>query len=92
VVGGGHGDWTLKQREDWLTSRLEKAAADGSLDRHEYERVNHDLASIHADEDQLRDRHEGQLTDTETAALEVRLDGVAGQIHWLRENSFQRPW
>ncbi len=92
VVGGGHGDWTLKQREDWLASRLDKAKDDGSLDSHEYERVHHDLAGIRADEDQLRDRHEGQLTDTETAALEVRLDGVAGKIHWLRENSFQRPW
>ncbi len=88
----GHGDWTLKQREDWLSNRLDKARDDGSVDNHEYGRVRHDLSGIHDDEDQLRSRHEGQLTDAETAALEVRLDGVAGQIHWLHENSFQRPW
>ena len=92
AVGADHGDWTLKQREDWLVSRLDKARDDGSLDRREYERVRHDLASIRDQEDQLRDHHDGQLTDTENATLEARLDGVAGQIHWLRENSFQRPW
>ena len=92
VVGSAHGDWTLKQREDWLGSRLDQARSDGSLDNHEYDRVRHDLSSIRDQEGQLRDRHEGQLTDTETASLEARLDGVAGQIHWLHENSFQRPW
>ncbi|HEY2659211.1 MAG TPA: hypothetical protein VGI79_05775 [Caulobacteraceae bacterium] len=88
-----HGDWTLKQREDWLVSRLEKARDDGSLDRHEYERVRHEMGDIRAQEDTLRGQHEGnQLTDNESAQLEARLDGVADQIHWLHENSFRKPW
>jgi hypothetical protein len=92
VTTGHHGDWTLRQREDWLHERLEKARDDGALDRHEFDRVADELHGIHADEDQMRDQHDGQLTDNETTTLEARLDGVAAKIHWLREESFQRPW
>jgi hypothetical protein len=92
AVVGDSGNWTLQQRERWLDSRLDKARADGSLDHHEFDRVRHELARIHDDEDQLRDRHNGQLTDNENADLEARLNGVADQIHWLHENSFERPW
>ncbi len=89
---GAHGDWTLKQREDWLSTRLNNANDDGSLDHHEYERVKQELRDIHAQEDALRDNHDGQLTDNETADLESRLDHVSDQIHWLRDENIQRPW
>ena len=88
-----HGDWTLEERENWLHDRLAKARDDGSLDRTEYERVRYDLDGIQHDEDRMRGNHDGgQLTDNETATLESRLDSIADQIHWLRENSFRRPW
>ena len=35
AVVADHGDWTLKEREHWLFSRLEKARDDGSIDGHE---------------------------------------------------------
>ena len=92
AVVGDHGNWTLQQREHWLDDRLDKARADGSLDHHEFDRVRHELARIREDEDRLRDHHDGQLTDNENADLEARLNGVADQIHWLHENSFERPW
>ena len=92
AVVGEHGDWTLQQREHWLDDRLNKARDDVSVDHGEFDRVHHELSRIRDDEDRLRDAHNGQLTDNENAALEARLDGVASQIHWLRENSFQRPW
>jgi len=92
AVVGDHGNWTLKQRETWLDDRLDKARDDGSLDHREYDRVHHEMSRIRDDEDQLRGHHDGQLTDNETSDLEARLDGVAGQVHWLRENSFQKPW
>ena len=91
-VATDHASWTLKQREDWLSSRLDKARDDNSLDRHEYGRVKHELHAIHENEEKLRDHHDGQLTDSETADLETRLDAVAAKIHWLHENSFVRPW
>jgi hypothetical protein len=92
VAGTSQGNWTLKQREDWLNNRLDKAQDDGSIDHHEFDRVHHKLQDIRDDEDQLRDHHDGQLTDNETAELEARLDSVAAEIHWLHENSFQKPW
>lgn len=93
VAATTHGDWTLKQRENWLHDRLERARDDGSIDHAEYDRVRHRLDDIHHDEDQMRDRHEGgQLTDNENTSLEARLDGVADQIHWLHEDAFRRPW
>jgi hypothetical protein len=87
-----HGNWTLKDREHWLFSRLDRARDDGSIDGHEYGRVRHEMDNIRADEDRMRDSHDGQLTDNQSASLEARLDSVADQIHWLHESSFQRPW
>ncbi len=92
AVVSDHGDWTLRQREDWLKDRLDKAKDDHSIDRAEYDRVHDHLNEIRHDEDRMRDRHDGQLTDNETATLEARLDGVADQIHWLHEDAFRRPW
>ncbi|MEO8925994.1 MAG: hypothetical protein ABI306_02415 [Caulobacteraceae bacterium] len=92
VAGPAHGDWTLKEREEWLHSRLDKARDGGDLDHHEYDRVKHDLDRIHETEEAMRDHHDGQLTDNQTADLEARLDDVAAKIHWAHENSFQRPW
>jgi hypothetical protein len=87
-----HGDWTLKQREDWLYNRLDKARDDGSVNSAEFDRVHHEMDRIRDDENRQRDDHDGQLTDNETTMLEARLDNVAGQIHWLHEDAFRRPW
>jgi hypothetical protein len=87
-----HGDWTLKQREDWLYNRLDKARDDGSINASEFDRVHHEMDGIRADEHRQRDVHDGQLTDNETSMLEARLDTVASQIHWLHEDAFRRPW
>ena len=92
VVAQHSGNWTLKEREDWLHSRIEKARSDGSLSGSEYDRIEADLKHIRADEDALRDHQKGQLTDNQTTDLEARLDEMAGTIHWLHENSFKRPW
>jgi len=87
-----HADMTLKQREDWLDGRLDKARDDRSLDHGEYLRVRRELGRITEDERQMRAHHDDQLTDNQTTNLEARLDAVADKIHWLHENSFQRPW
>jgi hypothetical protein len=92
VVSSDHGNWTLKEREDWLKDRLSVAHNDGSVDDSEFDRVQHEIDRIHDAEDHMRGDHDGQLTDNETTVLEARLDGVAGQIHWLHEDRFRKPW
>ncbi len=92
AVAPHSGNWTLKEREDWLHSRIEKARDDSSLSRTEYDRIEADLKHLRSDEDAMRDHQKGQLTDNQTTDLEAQLDAMAGTIHWLHENSFQRPW
>ncbi|HEY2481852.1 MAG TPA: hypothetical protein VGI30_06595, partial [Caulobacteraceae bacterium] len=92
VASPTHGDWTLKQREDWLRERIDRSRDDGSLAHSEYDRVRNELGDIRHDEDGMRDHHGGQLTDNETTRLEARLDNVASTIHWLRAENLDRPW
>lgn len=93
AVVGNHGNWTLREREDWLGDRLRVARDDGSIDGSEFDRVHHELDRIRDDENRMRGVHDGgQLTDNETSMLEARLDGVADQIHWLHEDQFRKPW
>jgi hypothetical protein len=87
-----HGDWTLKEREDWLSDRLDKARDDGSVGHHEYDRVHSQISGIKDMENSMRGHHHGQLTDDETQMLEAQLNDVADHIQWLHENAFQRPW
>ncbi len=92
AVGTEQGNWTLRQREDWLNSHLDQVRDDGAIDHGEFDRVKRELGNIHKDEDQMRHHQSGQLTDNETADLEGRLDRVAQQIHWLHEHGFTPPW
>jgi hypothetical protein len=86
------GNWTLKQREDWLNDRINKAHDGHDIDGREADRAHHALDRLRDEENKLRGDHDGQLTDNETQMLEARLDDMAAQIHWLHENAFQRPW
>ncbi len=92
AVIGGSGNWTLKQREEWVDSHINKAHDEKDIDGREADRAHHALNMIRDDENRMRDHHDGQLTDNETAELEARLDQMASDIHWLHENAFQRPW
>jgi hypothetical protein len=87
-----HGDWTLREREDWLSDRLDKSRDDKSLDHHEYDRARQELDDLRHEENHMRDRGHGQLTDNETADLEVRLDAMAAKIHWANMAAYTRPW
>jgi hypothetical protein len=87
-----HGNWTLKEREKWLEERINRSRDDGSLAHSEFDHVRRELGDIRHDEDRMRDRHDGQLTDNETTRLEARLDNVAATIHWLRSENLDRPW
>lgn len=92
TAAASHGDWTLRQREDWLNDRLEKSRVDASLDRTEYHRVHDDLTDLRHEEDHMRGAAHGQLTDNQTADLEGRLDAIAAKIHWANTVAYSRPW
>ena len=87
-----HGDWTLREREQWLNDRIGKSRDNGSLDRVEYDHARHNLDELRQAEDRMRDSQHGQLTDNQTADLDSQLDSLAAKIHWANASAFQRPW
>jgi hypothetical protein len=87
--GGG---WDVDRRIDWLQQRIDRGAADGSLDRHEARRAQFQLRLIVRDEHSIMYKHGGQLTDRDRAIMEARLDKLNDQIRWLRANDERRPW
>jgi hypothetical protein len=84
--------WELDRRIDWMQQRIDHGRADGSLDRREARRVQHELIRIRHDEDRLRYRSGGRLTDRDRMMLQDRLDHLSDQIRWLRHNDERRPW
>ena len=92
AVVSDHGNWTLREREEWLHHRIDVSRDNGALDRVEYDHVRRELNDIRHQEDSMRDHQDGQLTDNQTANLEARLDDVAAHIHWLNQASLDRPW
>ena len=92
AVSSAHGDWTLREREKWVSNRIDKSRDDGALDRTEYDRARHSLDDLRRAEDEMRDHQHGQLTDNQTADLEARLDAMADQIHWAHQEAFVKPW
>ena len=84
--------WDIDRREQWLADRIDRGVADGSLDRREAHRVHEELRSIHGEEDHMRMRHDGRLSDGDRAMLEGRLDDLSHQIHWMHENNERAPW
>jgi polyhydroxyalkanoate synthesis regulator phasin len=86
------GDWTLKRREDWLNDKINQAHDQHALGGREADRAHHELDRLRDDENHMRDRHDGQLTDNETSSLEARLDGLADQIVQLHNEAWRRPW
>ncbi|MDB5483272.1 MAG: hypothetical protein JWO83_4325 [Caulobacteraceae bacterium] len=92
VVSPTHGDWTLREREKWLSDRIDKSRDDGSLDRVEYDRARHSLDDLRQEEDRMKDHQHGELTDNQTQDLEARLDAMAAEIHWAHQQAFAKPW
>ena len=86
------GDWTLKRREDWLNDKINQAHDEHALDTPEADRAHHALDRLRDDENRMRGRHDGQLTDNETQGLEARLDEMADHIVQAHNGSWQRPW
>ena len=84
--------WDLNRKMDWIQGRIERARADGSLDGREAHRAMELLNSVRREEHKDRDRSFGHLDENDRARMDTQLDSLLGQIHWMRENTEQRPW
>jgi len=89
---GAPGGWDLDRRIDWMQQRIDRGRADGSLDRREADRVQHELDRIRHDDHEWRERNGGWLNDGQRQALQDRLDRLNDQMHWMRDNGERRPW
>lgn len=92
TAGADRGDWTLKRREDWLNDKINQAHDEHAIDNHQNDRAHDALNHLRDDENHMRDRHDGQLTDNETVALEARLDSLADEVLQARNDAWRRPW
>lgn len=73
-------------RIDFMQKRIDRGVANGSLDRREAYRANHELNGVR---DWLRRKHwqEGQLTPDQRARVQARLDQISRDIHWMRHDA-----
>lgn len=79
--GGG-----VDQNVRALQDRINRGRADGSLNRHEFMRVQGQLNAIQSDARRMRARNGGRLDDRERDMLEARLHRLSTQIRWERHN------
>jgi hypothetical protein len=86
------GGWDIDRRIQWTQDRINHGAADGSLDRHEFRRVQGQLNGIRHDEQRARWHNGGRLDDRARDILSDRLNHLNDEIHWLRDNGPRRPW
>lgn len=86
------GGWDIDRRINWIQERINRGRGDGSLDRHEFYRVQGELNSVRREERGMRAHHFGHLDDGDRAVLEGRLNQIGDQIHWIREHNDHRPW
>lgn len=92
TAGSDRGDWTLKRREDWLNDKINQAHDEHAIDNHQNDRAHDALNHLRDDENRMRGRHDGQLTDNETVTLEARLDSLADEVLQARNAAWRRPW
>ena len=84
--------WDLDRRIDWLQQRIDRGRSDGSLDRREARRVQHELRRIRIESNRMHARHGGRLWERDRARLEAQLDRLNDHVRWLRHNDERRPW
>ena len=92
TAGTAGGDWTLKRREDWLNDKINQAHDEHAIDNRQNDRAHDALNHLRDDENRMRGRHDGQLTDNETANLEARLDSLSDEVLTARNDAWRRPW
>lgn len=82
---GAPGD--LRQRIDFMQSRLQDAANDGRLNRMQLHRAFRELSDIrHSIHDLYR--RDGGLTPDDNAYIQARLDHLGASVHWMERTGY----
>lgn len=76
------------QRIQFLQDRVNHGVADGSLDRREAGRVNHELNGVRQWIHHMHWEDAGHLTPGQRGQIQGRLDGISRQIRWMRHNGW----
>lgn len=83
TVQPGH---ALREQLDALDRRVQEGIRAGQIDRGEADRATREVASIREDQDRMRARNGGQLSEIDRGRLQERLDNLGRSIHWMREH------
>jgi hypothetical protein len=82
-VQPGH---ALREQLDGLQKRVQDGILAGQIDRGEADRALNEVASIRREEEGLRGRGGGTLSEMDRGRLQERLDSLGRSIHWMREH------
>jgi hypothetical protein len=74
------------QRIDFLQRRIDRGRADGSLTAREASRAQYQLQDLRRQAWRMRRRDGGDLSSTDEAWLQARLDTLSRQVRWARNN------
>jgi len=75
-----------RQRIDWLQQRIQRGAADGSLDRREAYQLQRELNDIRRTTMRFRARSGGEWLPSDREMIQRRLDDLSRRIRWRRQN------
>lgn len=77
-----------RERMNFLQARIDRGAADGSLDRREARNAQRDLNNVRAWARSLHWYDGGRLSPRDRDALQARLDQLSSRLHWMRHNGW----
>ena len=75
-------------RIQFLQQRIDRGVADGSLDRREAARASRELDGVRQWIRRMHWRNGGQLSPSQRAQVQARLDTISRQIRWMRHNGW----
>jgi hypothetical protein len=76
----------LRKQLDALQKRVQDGILAGQIDRGEADRALHEVDSIRREEEGLRGRRGGTLSEMDRGRLQERQDSLGRSIHWMREH------
>ena len=76
----------VHERIDFMQDRINRAAGQGWISRHEIARANRELTFIRSEDRRLRYQDGGELRPEDRDYLQGRLDALSQRLHWAAHN------